>query len=720
MKQDKTTKLVDIMHYYQFNKLDISTLTDEQIKYLITERKKQIFDAVSNFINGKTNFNLFLDSLSEENLYLFLSYDTIEAIKTSKKRDIIIKAIVFSHNKYLIEVLKESLFLDYIIQNFDYLSAIIENMPNEIAITIFDSILKKYPRKIKAIIQFNAVNQSAIIEHIGLDKFYLITKKEQLLIYLADDVISNLIMLKPFCDLFLQLPTEQIIEVLERIIVPNSFSYNKEFIRKIATLKDPNQYRFLVDTIMDRSYNNIRRVKTRKLKNMNDYFVHKKMKEDLLITKQHLRINDIVLSNKSKYRFDPFPLEEAREKYYDYQVEQIKACDGLLAEYYDFYCNPRYNHSIFNEKNIFWRTKINDWLKSNEDKSFLYEILSLMTTKKLFEILIDRYYKDVAYNFLLNLQKMVTFFDSIDIDKIENISLEFKERLKKYKLILKFDYLTRDEQIAFYNSFDKKTSYSAIFYDDYNLAKRMFYENMNNSVFHPNQKSSLLIDENTSNNEVKIYELKGEPFYTYTHITPIKRREAHKTSELWNNYIFDYLTNPLGASEKKLTTHITFASSYKLESFKLIKEFVTFGFYDLDIKRIIRTFSCSSSYPSDCYGLGIDKVNEILPTLDKNNLMKDYNGIIYQNVSSIILDDVILQKYRDFKPDFLYCYDKVTMWDINIAKRMGIDILVVYTDNYLCQIGNYSHYDFDDEYMMRLSQTQKICTYQKKKIDSGC
>ena len=54
------------------------------------------------------------------------------------------------------------------------------------------------------------------------------------------------------------------------------------------------------------------------------------------------------------------------------------------------------------------------------------------------------------------------------------------------------------------------------------------------------------------------------------------------------------------------------------------------------------------------------------------------------------------------------------MWDINIAKRMGIDILVVYTDNYLCQIGNYSHYDFDDEYMMRLSQTQKICTYQKK------
>ena len=62
---------------------------------------------------------------------------------------------------------------------------------------------------------------------------------------------------------------------------------------------------------------------------------------------------------------------------------------------------------------------LREWLwKKNRTKEELYEILYNLTTKKFLEILVDRFYKDITYNFLENLNSMLSFFKTTSVSQL--------------------------------------------------------------------------------------------------------------------------------------------------------------------------------------------------------------------------------------------------------------------------------------------------------------
>lgn len=413
--------------------------------------------------------------------------------------------------------------------------------------------------------------------------------------------------------------------IMSDVRIPNEILTNKEFIDKIINNRNVSNYRFLLEEIE---------------KTSNIYL-----------------IKDI---------------EIKREKKYDDLINTYDNSLNMFEKYKNILNSIFKNNELINQTEFF-QLDINQFFSFNEgyDITSIYfnhdmtvadkfnkikNILTTLTNKEFKEILIDRFFKEVPYNFLLNLNTLIEFNEKNDIINADN--------LKRYIAIQQNDCFDKE----LYDSFDKNENYVTQFYDDFKKSKEYAYQSLKESLVDinkiENQKSKSL----SQIYNVPIYEFNGEPFYLL----------IHNTSKPINTDGY-YLHELFHENKKNDGISLSLISNEKMNYYNDYQKSIIFGFKEIDIKQIVHL------YNSDSYSFYKYEDNRVSNRITKlylpTDLIKDtygYNEIVYQEKTK----NTQFLNIKELTPDYLVCFDYVSDSEAKIAKYYNIPIIKINKNKY--------------------------------------
>ncbi|MBQ9181195.1 MAG: hypothetical protein IJ134_00940 [Bacilli bacterium] len=381
-------------------------------------------------------------------------------------------------------------------------------------------------------------------------------------------------------------------------------------------------------------------------------------------------INLIINSEVDEYRFlinnlyyrqsisDVSNLEEKREKYYKSLLSTYDFTKKMFLKYqkvfellktkidiFELIKNDSFNTLLpsvqYKIEIIYYNQKISKPEKTKQIKNLLIDLSS----KEYINILIDYYFKDVTYNFIMNACEIIKFNENVKCISDNNLQL--------YKIIVDC-YKNNKINFDILKSLNKKSSYE--FYEDLRISKNKSYEMINNSlkIDLKNKKNNKLSDKYG----VDIYDFNGEEFNMLIHNTGINKDNSI-------NNVFDSNCS---------ATSLSLISNKRMKYYNNFKSSIVIGFDNIDINNVIHV------YNSDSYSLFIKGEEETLATNKLNkiytpdNLIFDtfgYNEILY------LSDNKLLPKY-------VLCFDgEIKKLDIKVSKKFNIPIRNINTKKYV-------------------------------------
>lgn len=368
--------------------------------------------------------------------------------------------------------------------------------------------------------------------------------------------------------------------------------------------------------------------------------------------------------------------------------KRFKNYDAIIDDYIDGYSHLSRQIISNMEKNKNYDTLINDQIKqfinkkeieylkqnpssnifstNNENnlKKYLYEY----DKNNFKEILIDRFFKDIPYNFLKNLKVMM------DYNKTINTTI-LNERKSIYEKILNFDNLSFPEIKKLYEECKKISNLSELFYEDYRNMKNNSYTNLISSAINPNNLSL----KKSNEYGIPIYELNGEKFFAFVHVTSASREDVYNPN-IW-------------VENNKEGLSLSYIGSDNIVTFSDPFENIVFGFSNLDYNRIVhlRNDDSFSSYNSNYNDASryVQKMYTPQNLIDNTNR---YNEIVYQEKNKNIPQEKV-------KPDYIVCYDDIKEGDLKVAMNYNLPIVLVDTKKYKFKYGTLS-IDEEDKYKM--------------------
>lgn len=356
-------------------------------------------------------------------------------------------------------------------------------------------------------------------------------------------------------------------------------------------------------------------------------------------------------------------IESKRNKMYDMMFDNISS-NGLLSEYQNIYI------SIINgeEVDAKYAYLVMGFYGSSEN---IFKFLYAESNDRLHDILIDRYFKDIPYNFLMNLEMMLNFVSSINVELID------VDNLKLYKQIYGFKELSVRDKINLYKYLNNGKNYMQIFYDDYRKCKNYAYSLYNDKVLKTEKmnKSDLSLKYG-----VDVYELDGQDFTAFVHQTKYDR----------DNDAFDGIWESNDNFKEGVSISLSMIDQNHIDTIYGMDLFVCFGFSNLDIDRIMHVYHMDS-YTKNFKSA---KVNEILTVDNLMSKTKDYNEIFYlENSLSMKYGN---KKYEKLMPSYVLCHNKITELEVSIAKEFKIPIVLLHGDKY---VNKYADYNEDEIYL---------------------
>ena len=308
------------------------------------------------------------------------------------------------------------------------------------------------------------------------------------------------------------------------------------------------------------------------------------------------------------------------------------------------------NNSIFSSLYNKGVEELEKILPTNSLKKVKYELskgnsieflLKSYTIKCFYEYVIDLYFKDITFNVIHNLKTMLTYLTKIN----ENIIP--LERLNFYKNILNFYNLNLDEQKQLFYMYDKNVSYIDNFYADFLKCKMHSYNNINNSIITKDNLDQLFNKDLSDLYKTKIYELNGEDFFLYVHVSRIN----------------DKLEFPYNRNNDRKTLSLSLIGSDNITTYKPRRDYVILGFDYLDPNKIMHLAN------SDSYSSSLNSTNKFQRIYEPSDLLRrtfGYNEILYKK-----------RDKDELWPTCIICFDEIGDTDLYYSKKEGLPIIKI-------------------------------------------
>ncbi len=412
------------------------------------------------------------------------------------------------------------------------------------------------------------------------------------------------------------------------VFIPHFLLSKKTFQQKISHLSNIKAYRFLMNALETR--NDVEEIEEQRKGYYEEELQSYQLEERML--KKHLVLfQKLVEGMKKKTPFWKF--------------------QDFLAEFCQSSGENSWNHQIWSALSEFY---------NHQDVEGLRTYFQEESNLELTNLLIDYHFREISYNFFLNLRQLCQF------QATEGRTLS-DEELAIYQKILELDQLPYEEKMKLHQELLKK-DYVSKFYDDYRTAKDKASTLMQQQML-TKEKASIYLREDLSKEAgVPIYVLEGEPFLAFV-----------KSLSIPKSYVLHH----------KDIVYTVDGSSYsldgnsKLSTFQDPREFYNVAYTTLPIHQIIHV------YPVDSYSKYIRSSNS--PATNRVYRLSTPKELVTESMN---YSEILVAQRNDAKKDELnlrlevpemfaiYCYDEITENDIESAKNLGLGILLVKTKSY--------------------------------------
>ncbi len=559
-------------------------------KYILSlpkEKRDELLkreDVRNSFLSNENHYPfVWLIQSLDEDIINFIDNNYLDKILMNDRAIDKITAIMTLENKYATDILLYDKVVNFICQKKS-LALYLSNLDYRMGQKIIDISVSSNINNLYCLGFFKTSDQEKIFTNeyiIKLLKCDNIDKR--LIINLDGKIINKLILYEKFFHMFLNLSVDEINHLIENqnLIINNRFYKNYDFINKFINVST-NKYRKLINNL------NI---------------------------------------NNSEFAII---LEKERLKYVNDKINSIN--NGIFSDYEDF---KKYNmFNIYEKFNFNIASKLSEFY-SDDNYDAIYQYLVNLTYKETFEMIIDTFFKDITYNFLINLKTILAY-------ACENKNYVPKN-LDLYKQILNFNNLTLEEIKDLFKKY-KNIDLASDFYEDYRLARDTSYKSINDVITKFNKEDKYYDQKLSKKYHNEVYKLDGEDFYLYIHASNLG---------VWKDNIEKISLSLINHD------NINYFGSYNKK--------IIFGFSSLKIENIIHIFNSDSF--SNTYN-GTDKIQKIV---SPNKLMKEtlgYNEIIYKEINS------------NLRPDFIVCFDEITDIEAKIAQEMNLKIILINSKKY--------------------------------------
>lgn len=379
-------------------------------------------------------------------------------------------------------------------------------------------------------------------------------------------------------------------------------------------------------------------------------------------------------------------IEQARKRYYEYELQSYDANTGMLKRYYDFYLEvvelmkkeerdyDRFDAILCKYFNLFGSGS-NEWYLKNSLSNFyasknydgLEQFLIKESNLQLSNIIVDYHFEDIPYNFFLDIRQLIHFqegegrtLSDVDLDiynKLLNIdSLSYEEKMNLHQRLLQEDWISKHYDI-FRGAKDKAAS----------LIKEQMLTPISVQKFYDEQLSA--------ETGVPIYVLDGDVFFAF-----VKSLQISKNIPL----------EPIHMASTVDGCSYSLDGSSKLDTYKDPKTTYNLIFGDFPISQVVHM------YPVDSYSKYVrtssteatKRVYELYTPTEFVEKSGNYNEIVLSQRNMRRVDDEVNDNLELPTILGIYCYDEFTELDIESAKNLGVGIVLVKTMSYDIQTDN--------------------------------
>lgn len=283
----------------------------------------------------------------------------------------------------------------------------------------------------------------------------------------------------------------------------------------------------------------------------------------------------------------------------------------------------------------------------------VYEFICKFSDEKISDCIIDYHFEENYYNIMIDMNELLQYYydGNIVIDR---------EHLELYEQIINLDYMPIYERINLHNKL-KNYNMMAMFYDDMRMARDMVAESIKEYSLSKETIQEHRDEELSQKYGVDVYVMDGEPFFG------IVKTGRHRPDAYPTGHSFSLI----GDKGLAVFGNPSESGTFLYDSDGLNKEQVVHVFpYD----------SFTLYKPYHYRTEASMRVNTLMTPEQLTTASYTYNEILILEKGTE--ETEIDERVPELERIALYCLDKITPRDIEVAKQSGTGIILVNSKKY--------------------------------------
>lgn len=342
----------------------------------------------------------------------------------------------------------------------------------------------------------------------------------------------------------------------------------------------------------------------------------------------------------------------------DNYVEPYKQIVELILNLSKLDSNTEEYYDIFVELNKKMIMISNDYLEirkllNKKDYNSAIELINKIIEEKKSDYIIDYHFEENYYNVMYDLRELLDFYYAGNIDIPE-------DRLYLYQQILNIDSLSAKEKFELHNKL-KKYNMMEVFYEDMSFARKKIREALKDYSFVKDELVKYKDNDLSAEYGVDVYNINDNPFFAIVK-SGIRAEDnlpvGHSYSLVGNGCI-------------SVFGNVNSSNTYVYDASDLNPEQIVHIFPE-DSFTMYRPFSFTNN--------ATNRVEQLMMPDELLYNKKSYNEILILEQGKMQTD--IDYRIPKLKRITLYCVDKISAKDVEMAKINGIGIMLIDSKKY--------------------------------------